>query len=90
MEKKGGDPADPKNYRPLCFEQRSQDAGHCTEDAICVALRKIEQACARRNGQIRLLALGWKRACSSMNMHSLLEALHRYGVPDFACNWLVT
>ena len=27
--------------------------GRCTEDAIYVALRKVEQACARRNGQIR-------------------------------------
>ena len=39
--------------------------GHGTEDAIFVALRKIEQACAERNGSIRLLALDWKKAFES-------------------------
>ena len=57
--------------------------GHCTEDAIFVALRKIEQACAQRSGQIRLLALDWKKAFDSINLDSLLDALRRFGIPDF-------
>ena len=48
--------------------------GCCTEDAIYVALRKVEQACARRNGQIRLLALDWKKAFDSINLVSLFDA----------------
>ena len=57
--------------------------GHCTEDAIFVALRKIEQACARRQGQIHLLALDWKKAFDSISTDSLLDALRRFGIPDF-------
>ena len=58
--------------------------GHRTEDAIFVALRKkIEQACAQRNGRIRLLALDWKKAFDGINMESLLDSLRRFGIPDF-------
>ena len=56
--------------------------GCCAEDAIYVALRKVEQACARRNGQIRLLALDWKKAFDSINSVSLFDALRRFGIPD--------
>ena len=56
--------------------------GHCTEDAIFVALRKVEMACAQRSGHVRLLALDWKKAFDSINVDSLLDALHRFGVPD--------
>lgn len=57
--------------------------GHCTEDAIFVALRRVEQACAQRNGQIRLVALDWKQACDSIDLDSLCDALRRFGIPDF-------
>ena len=56
--------------------------GHGTEDAIFVALRKIEQACAERNGSIRLLALDWKKAFDSISVDNLLDALRRFGFPD--------
>ena len=56
---------------------------HCTEDAIFVALRRIEKACAQRHGQIRFLALDWKKAFDSINIDSLLDALRRFGIPDF-------
>ena len=56
--------------------------GHGTEDAIFVALRKIEQACAERNGSIRLLALDWKKSFDSISVDNLLDALRRFGFPD--------
>ena len=62
--------------------------GRCTEDAIYVALRKVEQACARRNGQTRLLALDWKKAFDSINLASLLDALRRFGLPEHCLNMI--
>ena len=57
--------------------------GHCAEDAIFVALRKMSQACARRHGQIHILALDWKKSFDSINTDSLIDALRRFGIPDF-------
>ena len=57
--------------------------GHSAEDAVFITLRKIEQACAQRNGQLRLLALDWQKAFDSINLDSLLDALRRFGLPDF-------
>ena len=57
--------------------------GHCAEDAIFVALRKMSQACARRHGQIQILALDWKKSFDSINTDSLIDALRRFGIPDF-------
>ena len=62
--------------------------GRCTENAIYVALRKVEQACARRNGQTRLLALDWKKAFDSINLTSLLDALRRFGLPEYCLNMI--
>lgn len=56
--------------------------GFCTEDAIFTVLRKIEVACAQRQGQIRLLALDWKKAFDSIHVQSLLDALRRFGLPS--------
>ena len=56
--------------------------GHGTEDAIFVALRKIEIACAQRHGRLCLLALDWKKAFDSINLQSLLDALLRFGIPE--------
>jgi len=49
-------------------------------DAIFVARRKIETACAQRNGQVSLLALDWAKAFDSLNVESLLDALRRFGI----------
>ena len=75
-------------------EARVQDAlwstqfgfrpGCGTEDAIFVARRQIEIACAGRYGKIKLLALDWKKAFDSVHTQSLLDALRRFGLPrDF-------
>ena len=61
---------------------------HCAEDAIFVALRRIEKACAQRNGQIGLLALDWKKAFDSINIDSLLDALRRFGIPGFCLDMI--
>ena len=54
--------------------------GCSTTDAIYAARRQIELACARRNGQISLLALDWRKAFDSVNVDSLLDALRRFGL----------
>jgi len=51
-----------------------------TTDAIFVARRTIETACAQRNGQVSLLALDWAKAFDSLNVESLLDALRRFGI----------
>ena len=73
------------------LEARVQDAlwstqfgfrpGCGTEDAIFVARRHIEIACAGRYGKIKLLALDWKKAFDSVHTQSLLDALRRFGLP---------
>ena len=52
-----------------------------TLDAIYVARRHIELACAQRHGQVSLLALDWKGAFDSVHVGRLLDALRRFGVP---------
>ena len=51
----------------------------CTEDAIYIARRHIEAACAQRDGRVSLLALDWQKAFDSINVDSALGALQRYG-----------
>ena len=53
-----------------------------TEDAIYIARRHVENACAARFGQIKLLALDWKKAFDSVHVDSLLDALRRFGLPQ--------
>ena len=55
---------------------------HCsTSDAIFVARRRIEAACAHRSGGLSLLALDWRKAFDSLNVKCLLDALRRFGLP---------
>ena len=53
-----------------------------TEDAIYVARRRIELACAQRSGQISMLALDWSKAFDSVNVTSMLDASRRFGIPS--------
>ena len=53
-----------------------------TPDAIFVARRRIETACAQRHGRISLLALDWSKAFDSINAEALLKALLRFGLPE--------
>ena len=52
-----------------------------TADAIHIARRRIELACAQRQGQLSLLALDWRKAFDCINVQSMLEALRRFGLP---------
>ena len=58
--------------------------GRSTTDAIYVARRVIELACAQRHGQIQFLALDWRKAFDSVAVDALLDALRQFGLPtDF-------
>jgi hypothetical protein len=52
-----------------------------TADAIHIARRRIELACAQRQGRLSLLALDWRKAFDCINVDSLLDALRRFGLP---------
>lgn len=51
-----------------------------TSDAIFVARRHIELACAQRFGQVSLLALDWAKAFDSVHVGRLLQCLQRFGI----------
>ena len=51
-----------------------------TEDAIYIARRHIELACAQRQGKVSLLALDWRKAFDSIDVERALDALRRYGI----------
>ena len=51
-----------------------------TEDAIFLARRYIELACAQRGGQVSLLALDWAKAFDSVHPRRLLQCLRRFGI----------
>ena len=55
--------------------------GRSTQDAIYVARRHIELACARRSGRVSLLALDWKKAVDSVHTTQLIQGLRRFGFP---------
>ena len=57
-----------------------------TEDAIYIARRHVENACAARFGQIKLLALDWKKAFDSVHVDSLLDALRRFWFATRFCS----
>ena len=52
----------------------------CTEDAIYIARRHTELACAQRHGKVSLLALDWRKAFDSINVDRIVEALRQYGI----------
>ena len=60
--------------------------GLSTVDALYVARRRIELACAQRDGQISLLALDWAKAFDSVHVGRLLFCLRRFGVKGVALN----
>ena len=55
---------------------------HGTADAIFLARRRIEQACATQGSQLVLLALDWAKAFDSVMPDPLIEALRRFGLPQ--------
>lgn len=57
-----------------------------TVDAIYIARRRIELACAQRQGRVSLLALDWRKAFDCINVQSLLDALRRLGLPAHFVN----
>ena len=54
--------------------------GRSTVDAIYVARRRIELACAQRGGQVSLLALDWAKALDSVHVGRLTQCLQRFGI----------
>ena len=65
----------------LWYSQFGFRSKRSTEDAVYVARRQIELSCARRGGQISLLALDWSKAFDSVHVDALLDALRRLGIP---------
>ena len=61
-----------------------------TVDAIHIARRRIELACAQRQGQVSLLALDWRKAFDCINVGSLLDALRRFGLPASFSNMVAS
>jgi len=53
-----------------------------TLDAIHIARRRIELACAQRQGRVALLALDWRKAFDCINVESMLDSLRRFGLPS--------
>ena len=66
----------------LCQTQFGFRKKRGTVDAIHIARRRIELACAQRQGRVSLLALDWRKAFDSINVQSLLDALRRFGLPE--------
>jgi hypothetical protein len=56
--------------------------GRSTEDAIFIAPRSIEQACAWRGPGSLFLVIDWKKAFDSSSLEGLVQASRRYGIPE--------
>ena len=54
-----------------------------TEDALHCARRAVDVAWAHRDGKVHLLALDWRKAFDSINAEGLIDALRRFGIPQF-------
>ena len=52
-------------------------------DALVIARRKVENAWARKNGNLLLLALDWAKVFDSISPASLVNAMSRLGIPYF-------
>ena len=64
----------------LWYSQFGFRSKRSTEGAVFAARRQIELACARRGGQVSLLALDWSKAFDSVHVQALLDALRRMGI----------
>ena len=56
--------------------------GRGTTDALFLARRILEDACAMKNGKAILLALDWAKAFDSVSPDALSRALVRFGLPQ--------
>ena len=54
-------------------------------DALFIARRKAENACARKDGNLLLLALDWAKASDSISPAGLVNAMSRFGIPYHFC-----
>ena len=55
-------------------------------DALFIARRKVENAWARKNGNLLLLALDWAKAFDSISPAGLVNAMSRFGIPYHFCS----
>ena len=68
---------------PIQFSFRS---GCGCADALVIARRKVENAWARKNGNLLLLALDWAKVFDSISLASLVNAMSRFGIPYHSCS----
>ena len=67
-------------------EERLRDSqygfrrGRGTSQAMFMAARLIDQANARKNGQLTVVLLDWSRAFDKIDSKSMMEALGRFGL----------
>lgn len=57
-----------------------------TADAILIARRHTELACAQRSGQVSPLALDWAKAFNSVHVWRLHQCLQRFGIAGRSLN----
>ena len=55
-------------------------------DALFIARRKVENAWARKDGNLLLLALDWAKAFDSISPAGLVNAMSRFGIPYHFCS----
>ena len=55
-------------------------------DALFISRRKVENAWARKNGNLLLLALDWAKVFDSISPTSLVNAMSRFGIPYHFCS----
>ena len=55
-------------------------------DALFIARRKVENAWARKDGNLLLLALDWAKAFDSISPAGLVNAMSRFGIPFQFCS----
>ena len=55
-------------------------------DALFIARRKVENAWARKNGNLLLLALDWAKAFDSISPAGLVNAMSRFVIPYHFCS----
>ena len=73
----------PKTVWPTQFGFRS---GCGCVDAFLIGRWKVENAWARKNGNLLLLALDWAKVFDSISPAGLVNAMSRFGVPYHSCS----